>query len=625
MRLTMNNERFHIDELSKFVQELRKNEQLWHEGAKLEFKRASEKVPEDMWETYSAFGNGEGGIILLGVEDSGKITGVTNASQLQKSLEEQLNWESKCSINLCTGSKSIVSVTLDDKKVLAMRVPPAPQTERPVQVYCKKKNMRWAFKRCYSSDVLCTEEEYLQMLRDRGIYRSMRTDDGELVHEATWDDLDKATIQAFRDAFRRVNPNHPWNSKKDEDLLDCFNATYSIDGKRFVTLAGLLMFGRTERIMRYRPNFQLDYIEYASMDDKAAGKWKNHVKSDSSWACNLFNFFFRVLELLLMGVDTPFILDSDMIRTDEAPLKVAVREALANALVHADYSTVPGRIFIVRDPMGLELSNPGTSLVDLKEIWRGGKTACRNRHIQLMFSELGVVERAGSGGSKILDGVFRQCLNYPMVREDENPRRVVWTLPYVSLVPRAQLEKLRRIHGNTAFNELDIAKKMTLLLLDDETPKGHSELLKDLPFHSAELSRYLSDLTRSGYLHSIGVGRATRYLLCSAAGEKKQVPLPILELPYHVQELLTKKRRSRPEMEKAIMELCRNRWVTSAEMSALFERNADSLQQRFLSIMVSHRMLELRYPESKKHPQQAYRTLLQGEVKQDGESHLALL
>ncbi len=621
----MSSEHHHVDELEKFVRELHKSEGKWKEGIALEFKRAGDRLPEDMWETYSAFGNGAGGIILFGVEDSGKVTGVTNAPQLHKSLVEQLNWESKCSINLCADAKSIATIAFGDKKVLAMQIPPAPQAERPVQVYYKKKNMRWAFKRCHSSDIACSEDEFLQMLRDRGVYRSMRTEDGELVHGASWCDLDEETINAFREAFRRVNPNHPWNFKCDEDLLDCFNATYYSAGKRFVTVAGLLMFGRTESIMRYRPNFQLDYVEFASVEDKVVGRWKNRVKTDGSWACNLFNFFFRVLDTLLMGVDTPFLLDSYMIRTEEAPLKVAVREALANALVHTDYSAAPGRILIVREPTGLELSNPGTSLIDLKDIWRGGKSACRNRHIQLMFSELGVVERAGSGGSKIWDGVFRQCLNYPMVYEEESPNRVVWRLPYVSLVPRNQLGKLLRLRGNAEFHGLDIAKKMTLLLLDDEIPKGHSDLLKALPFHSAELSRHLSDLTRLGYLCSIGVGRATRYLLCSVDGEKNPKQSSIMELPPSVQELLTKKRRPRQEMERAIMELCRGRWVTSAEMSVLFDRNADSLQQRFLSIMVSHRMLELRYPESKKHPQQAYRALLPESSSQDGASHITLI
>ena len=50
------------------------------ESINLEFKEAKRDVPKDLYETVCAFLNREGGIILLGVENSGHVVGVEEDS-----------------------------------------------------------------------------------------------------------------------------------------------------------------------------------------------------------------------------------------------------------------------------------------------------------------------------------------------------------------------------------------------------------------------------------------------------------------------------------------------------------------------------------------------------------------
>ncbi|MEG2236793.1 MAG: hypothetical protein RRY13_03960, partial [Akkermansia sp.] len=94
------------------------------------------------------------------------------------------------------------------------------------------------------------------------------------------------------------------------------------------------------------------------------------------------------------GLKVPFKLNPDMTRQGESPAHIAVREALANAIVHADYHG-DGGIIINKSSKKLELSNPGTLLVSREYIFTGGVSKCRNPSLQKMFQFMGIVDKAG--------------------------------------------------------------------------------------------------------------------------------------------------------------------------------------------------------------------------------------
>lgn len=69
------------------------------------------------------------------------------------------------------------------------------------------------------------------------------------------------------------------------------------------------------------------------------------------------------------------------------------------------------------------------------------------------------------------------------------------------------------------------------------------------------------------------------------------------------------KARLAPEvMRSLILRLCQTRWLTSTELAALLNRDAEKLQARFLTAMVKTGQLELRHPNVPNRPDQAYRT-----------------
>lgn len=96
----------------------------------------------------------------------------------------------------------------------------------------------------------------------------------------------------------------------------------------------------------------------------------------------------------------PFALDAEQFRNDTSSPHAAIREALVNTLIHADYEGRAG-VRVLRDPSGYEFINPGLLLVTPEQVWRGGVSESRNPLLQRLFGLLQLGEREGSGGPAI--------------------------------------------------------------------------------------------------------------------------------------------------------------------------------------------------------------------------------
>ena len=129
------------------------------ERVTLECKKASKGVPNSLWDTYSAFANTYGGIILLGVvehmdeHDKAKrfeIVGVEDADKIRKDLWNIVNSKEKVSVNLLHDD-DIQTIDFDGKEIIAINVPRADYTVRPV--YINNNLSRGTFKRTMKATI----------------------------------------------------------------------------------------------------------------------------------------------------------------------------------------------------------------------------------------------------------------------------------------------------------------------------------------------------------------------------------------------------------------------------------------------------------------------------------------
>lgn len=387
------------------------------ENAAVEFKRARGGVPADFWPSYSAFANTDGGTVILGVrEKDGKceVEGLPDAEKKVADIWNAVNNAEKISANVLF-NESVYPVEVDGKWLVVVEVPRAERTVRPV--FVGSDVFKGTYRRNGEGDYHCSRETVEGMIRDK----YAETVDNCVLDELTIADLDADSIRRYRMYFSQLRSGHVWSGLADDGfLMKIGAAARGRDGKVHPTLAGLVCFGDFNEITNVLPYFFLDYREHLSPDVR----WTDRVCSgDDNWSGNIFDFFFRINQSITAGVKVPFKIASDNVtRDDDTPVHKALREVLANALIHADYHGRRG-IVIDKYPKRLEVSNPGTLRMSKSVAIAGGTSDARNGKIFNIFSLVRIGERSGMGLSSLYGVWEKEKFAEPSIIESYEPDR----------------------------------------------------------------------------------------------------------------------------------------------------------------------------------------------------------
>lgn len=602
----------------------------FYEGVDVEYKGAKGGLPRDLWETYSAFANTEGGTIWLGVTQRPaglELHGVTEPEKMLSDFWNTVNNRGKVSANLLRDKDAqIVRLENPDRAVIRINVHRADRQQRPV--YIGSDPMRGTYRRNFEGDYLCNDVEVRRMFADQ----SDEPADSRILDGFSLDDLHFESLRQYRNLFgsRRA---HAWLAEDDAGLLGKLGG-WRRDrrtGKEGVTLAGLLMFGREQAIRDPGavPGFHLDYRERFGDDPDV--RWTDRLTLDGTWEGNLFQFYLQAMLKLSVGpgVKRPFRTDAEGYRSGGTPVTDALQEALVNALIHADYAG-QGGIVIDRWPDRLEFSNPGTLLISREQLVRGGVSECRNKSLQLMFQMLGVGDKAGSGIDKIRSSWAAEHWQSPVLRELRRPDRVILELPMISLLPEEVLANLRHRFG-TAFDSLSGDEVQAVVTAQVEESVTNQRLQGMLTMHRVDITRMLGGLVQLGFLTSDGVGRGTRYFVAGegtppVSGGSPLVSTatslvspetppvtsttpPAIPGPDEMVSRVRATQRAKPDlMRQAIQAICAEDFLTAQQIADRLGRSKKRLQDEFLGPMCSTGLLTMRYPETPNHKQQAYRT-----------------
>jgi len=368
----------------------------YKENSLLEIKSARGGLPNSLWESYSAFANSEGGIIVLGVKENAKdgslyVEGLDDVHKLMKDFWNMVNNRQ----NILTDSMAVLD-KIEGKDVIVIRVPRAERTSRPVYVGSDPRT--GTYRRNFEGDYHCSIDEVSLMIRDSALV----TDDNKLLTDLDVSVFCPDTVKSYRNIFKLIRQNHLWNKEDDAMFLRRIGAVREDKdtGKFHPTVAGLLMFGYEYEITAVFSNYFLDYQE--NRTNGIYARWTDRITSQSGdWSGNVFDFLLRVIPKLQADLKVPFMFKGNHLDED-TPLHKTVREATVNMLANADFYGRRG-VVVQKGVDGFRFANPGSMRVSLTEAIQDSASDPRNGVMMKMLAMVKYGERAGSG----LQGIFK--------------------------------------------------------------------------------------------------------------------------------------------------------------------------------------------------------------------------
>ena len=474
----------------------------YRENNRIEAKKALGGLPQSIWETYSAFANTLGGIILLGVEEHKDKTlhtiDLPDPEKLVKEFWDMVNNPNKASVNILT-NKHVRIEEVNGDRIIVIEVPRAQRYYKPV--YVDGNPVSGTYRRNGEGDYHCTDEELRAMYRDA----DMKTQDMLVLEKMDSSVFCAESIRGYRQRMRLSRPDHVWENLDDEEFLMKLGAMgIGEDGKLHPTSAGLLMFGYEYEIVREYPQYFLDYRE--EYDD--THRWTDRIISSSGdWSGNVLDFYYRVYNRLQLDIKTPFEMEG-MYRIDDTPVHKAVREALANCLINADYYGRRGLVILKKRGL-ITMSNPGDFRIEVADARAGGLSDPRNGVMMKMFNLIDVGERAGSGIPSILYVWKQQGWAEPAITQTFNPNRIILSLP---LSPASGKKSAIKI-GDKESAITSAKKQLIIVYLTDHPRAKSSEIAEFVNLKSSRVRDYLAELIAEGIVVAEGGNRNRTYRL----------------------------------------------------------------------------------------------------------------
>lgn len=431
-----------------------------HEGKTLEFKRDLSS-PEGVLKAIVAFANTSGGVIVLGVEDrTRKVKGIVDVLTEEERLA------------------NLIADTISPKLIPSMEVLPWRKTQTLAVEVCPSPNRPHYLNRLGPVEGVFVRVGSTNRRADPTLIEEMRRYSQVFsFDEQPMPDLNSEAID-FRVASEYFKPIR----KLTPHALQSLKLTANYQGRIVPTIGGVLLFG-SERLSHF-PDAWIQAGRFAGRDRRRILD-STEVRSYLPAAAE------EAIAFLRKHMTREAVIGS-VKRSDLWTFPaVAVREAIMNAIVHADYAQhgAPIRIALFDDR--LEVENPGLLPFGLTiEDIQKGISKLRNRVIGRVFQELKLIEQWGSGIQRMTAACHERGLDAPQFEEIGTHFRVT-------------LSAVRRRAPETNKRDLIILKALGA---SSESGLSTSQIAKRIGLSPRAARTRLASLVERGLVVEIGSG-----------------------------------------------------------------------------------------------------------------------
>lgn len=429
--------------------------------------------------TICAMLNHRGGRVIFGVDAKGRVIGQAVTDKTVDDISQELR-------------------QLDPPALPAIeRIPTASGNEALIVTVEKGARRPYtfrgkAYRRVGASNQELDRDEYNRLLLEQlhGVSRW----ENQAAEGWTVKDLDETEIvRTLEEAVRRGRAEDP-GTRDPQDILR--GLKLAKDGALF--RAAIMLFGREQRLALDYPQCQLRLARFRGTD-------KTEFLDNRKFNGNVFELLLRAERFIRDHIPVAGRIVPNLFEREDDPLypPLALREALANAFCHRDYSIGGGSVGVAIFDDRLEISSSGELHFGLKaaDLYQPHESLPWNPLIADVLFRRGIIETWGRGTLKMAELAERAGL----------PRPEIETIPGAVVV---RFRPSRYLPPQKVGHDLSARQRMVLSLLAEEPMRLaaiFSRMEDDVSLRNLRVD--LDLLRKLGLVDSRGHGRGARWHL----------------------------------------------------------------------------------------------------------------
>ena len=456
---------------------------LGSETSNVEFKDARGGFPRDTWKTVSAFSHRPtGGFIVFGIKEDRtnnaiEVTGIDQVAVLQEKMSDLVSTQMSVVIR-----PEYFPILISGKTVLVICVPECPDQFKPC--YYNPVGMpNGAYVRDGNTDRKITDEEMRRFLDNAKLSRFDST-------QAPDTKLDELSVAKIYDLLARMGQRTKRDIRIEEiafDLLKNLGVADTFDGGNFPTIAGFFIFAQE------KPQLKRSFSRYIVRSVKYKG---SNVATDIIDKADIDGTLNEQIDamqkFILRNIRTSAqIVGTKRVERYEYPEK-AIREIVANAVIHRDYRITETYTQVNVFEDRLEIFNPGCLPPGVTVDNIRDAQVSRNEIIAARLKDLDYLEEYGRGIDIVFTETEKWGLLQPIFKNTTNSFKVI--------LPGEKLSKL----NDRQFRIWDYLVEQKRI-----TATACAELFPAIS--RATINNDLSRMQELGLIHSGGASMNTYY------------------------------------------------------------------------------------------------------------------
>lgn len=386
------------------------------ERSRVEVKSAEHGCPKSVRETLSAFANGRGGTIILGLQDGDFEPTQIDADKVRDAVAKMAADDIEPPVR----GEIEIETLRDGHRVVVVEVPEADLVDKPVFVKTRGR-YGGSYIRSGDGDRRLSHYEIDRLLENR----AQPQFDSEPVLEATFDDLDPQLVAQLIDRVTKRQPR-VFKALSVEDALRKLRVLTTVNGSVVPTLAGLITLGTYPQ--QFFPQLFVSVVVLPTETMGETGVFGERFIDNQSCDGPIPVMLTDAVNTVIRNGRQMAVI-SGAGRTDipEYPEPV-VRELIANAIMHRDYSPLSrgAQIQVEMYPTRLVVRSPGGiyGLVHPEDFGQPDVSSSRNVALSKLLADTAtldgqvIAEHRGSGIPQIINSLHQRGIASPIFEDN---------------------------------------------------------------------------------------------------------------------------------------------------------------------------------------------------------------